>query len=95
MSLIPPSNFSALKAILSDLAHPYCGNLVDIGDFLILKECIQASISLRCNNNIHVTKPDKVSGVVVINKKDYISKMNFILQDSSKFDNLGPSSETD
>ena len=30
-----------------------------------------------------------------MNKGDYISKMHFILQDSSKFENLGPSSETD
>ena len=86
--------FSALKARLSDLAGAYCGNPVDIGDFLILKECIQASISLRCNENIHITKPDKGSGVVIMNKSYYISKMHFILQDSSKFENLGPSSKT-
>ena len=64
--------FSALKARLSDLAHAYCGNPVDIGDFLILKECIQATRSLRCNENIHVTKPDKGSGVVIMNKSDYL-----------------------
>ena len=32
--------FSALKAGLSDLVHAYCGNPIDIGDFVILKECI-------------------------------------------------------
>ena len=87
--------FSALKARLSDLAHAYCSNPIDIGDFLILKECIQATRSLRCNENIHVTKPDKGSGVVIMNKSDYISKMDFILQDNSKFENLGPFSEFD
>ena len=30
-----------------------------------------------------------------MNKSDYISKMDFILQDSYKFENLGPSSKTD
>ena len=30
-----------------------------------------------------------------MNKSDYISKMHFILQDNSKFENLGPSSEFD
>ena len=30
-----------------------------------------------------------------MNKSDYISKMNFILQDNSKFENLGPSHEFD
>ena len=87
--------FSALKARLSDLAHAYCGNPIDIGDFLILKDCIQATRSLRCNENIHATKPDKGSEVVIMNKSDYISKMNSILQDNSKFENLGPSSEFD
>ena len=87
--------FSALKARLSELAHAYCGNPIDIGHFLILKKCIQATRSLRCNENIHVTKPDKGSGVVIMNKIDYISKRNFILQDNSKFENLGPSSEFD
>ena len=42
-----------------------------------------------------VTKPDKGSGVVIMNKSDYISKMDFILQDNYKFENLGPSSEFD
>ena len=87
--------FSALKARLSDLAHAYCGNPIGIGDFLILKELIQATRSLRSNENIHVSKPVKGSGFVIMNKNDYISKMDFILQDNSKFENLGPSSEFD
>ena len=66
-----------------------------MGDFLILRECIQATRSLRCNENIHITKPDKGSGVVIMNKIDYISKIDFVLQDNSKFENLGPSSEFD
>ena len=69
--------FSALKARLSDFAHACCGNPINISDFLILKECIQACRSLRCNKNIHVTKPDKDSGVAILNKSDYISKMYF------------------
>ena len=55
--------FSALKARLSDLAHAYCGDPIDINDFLILKECIQATRSLRCNEIIHVTKPTRVLGL--------------------------------
>ena len=87
--------FSALKARLSDLAHAYCSNPIDIGDFPILKEGIQATRSLRCNKNIHVTKPDKDSGVAIMNRRDYISKMDFILQGNSKFENLGSSSKFD
>ena len=76
-------------------AHAYCGSPVDIEDFLILKECIQATRSLRCNENIHMTKRDKDSNVVITNKSDCVSKMHFILQDSFKFENLGPTFETE
>ena len=55
----------------------------------------RATRSLRCIENIHVTKPDKGSGVVKMNKCDYNLKMYFILQDNSKFENLGPFSEFD
>ena len=94
---VPPSSeqFLSLKARLSDLPHAYYGNPIAFIDFLILKECIQATRSLKCNENIHVTKPDKGSGVVIMNKSDYISKMDFILQENSKFENLDPSSEFD
>ena len=93
-----PSFLRAIFSLESQIKRPrnaYCGNPIDIGDFLILKECIQATRSLRCNENIHIIKPDKGSGVVIMNKIDYISKMDFILQDNSKFENLGPSSEFD
>ena len=84
-----------MKFRLRGLAHAYCGNAVDIGDFLIIKYYILESRSIRCNENIRVAKPDKDSGVVIMNKSDYISKMHFILQDSFKFENLGPSSKID
>ena len=93
--LYSSEQFSAVKARLSDIAHAYCDNPVNISGILILKQCIQASRFLRCNENIHVTKPDKGSEAVIMNKSDYISKAHFVLQDSSKFKNLGISSETD
>ena len=86
---------AALTARLSDLAHAYCGNPVDTGDFLMKKECFQAVKSLSLNNNIIITKPDKGSGVVIINKTDYVSKMESILHDESKFQVLGPVHSTD
>ena len=82
--------FSAFKARLNDLVHTYCGAQVDIGDYLNLKECIQTIKSLQHNNNIHITKPEKGSEVVILNKNKYISKMNSLLQDTSKFETLGP-----
>ena len=59
------------------------------------KECFRAINSLRKNNDIIVTKPDKGSGVVLLNKSDYVDKMNKILDDQSKFKRPGPASSND
>ena len=53
------------------------------------KEHFQAIKSLRCNEQIVITKPDKESGVVILNKSDYIKKMGSILEDKTKFLNMG------
>ena len=90
-----PEKHSALKAKLSDLAHAYCGTPVDAGDFLMHRKCLRAIKSQRSNNNILITKPDKGSGVVILNKTDYIKNMNSILEDETKFLTLGLSSEKD
>ena len=80
----------ALRAKLSDLVHAYCGSPIDIADFLMKKECFQAIKAVRSNDDILITKPDKGSGVVIMNKTDYIFKMESILHDESKFKVLGP-----
>jgi len=49
------------------------------------KELLEAHNSLRYDNSIIVTKPDKCNDVVVINRIDYVSKMEDILSDASKF----------
>ena len=49
------------------------------------EECLQALKSLRSNIDILITKSDKDSGVVVIDKSDYILKMEKILHDTIKF----------
>ena len=53
------------------------------------KEHFQAIKSLRCNEQILVTKPDKGSGVIILNKSDYFKKMGSILDDKTKFLNMG------
>ena len=72
------------------MAHAYCGTPVDLTDFLMHRECFEAIKSLRLNSDIMITKPDKGSGVVILNKTDYLTKMSSILNDSSKFQNIGP-----
>ena len=59
------------------------------------KESLQAIKSLRSNQDILITKLDKGSGVVIINKKDYVSKMESILNNQSKFCRLGPAPDND
>ena len=70
---IPHSSehFSALKAKLSDLTHAYCGNPVDIDDFLILKDCTQAS---RSSDAMKISMSLNLKRVLGLNKSDYISK---------------------
>ena len=53
------------------------------------KEYLQALKSLRSNNDILITKPDKDSGVVVMDKSDYILKMEKILHDTTRFELIG------
>ena len=60
------------------------------------KKCFRAINSLRKNDDIVIiTKPDKDSGVVLLNKSDYVDKMNEMPNDQSKFKELGPVSSND
>ena len=84
-----------LKVRLADLAHLYCDSTIDSRDFTMHKKCFRAINRLRKNDDIIITKPDKSSGVVLINKSDYVDKMNEILDDQLKFKKLGPVSSND
>ena len=86
---------SALMANLNNLAHSYCDSPIDWTDFSMHLECFQAIKSLRSNKDILITKPDKGSGVVILNSIDYIAKMETIICDSNKFICLGPLEEND
>ena len=81
---------SALKAKLNHLAHAFCGTQIDLTDFTMHRECFDAIKLLQSNDKIIINKPDKGSGVVILNKSDYITKMNSILNDASKFQQIGP-----
>ena len=71
------------------MAHAYCGTPVDQADFSIHKEHFQAIKSLRSTEQMQIKKPDKGSGVVILNKSDYIQKMGNIFDDKTKFLNMG------
>ena len=84
-----------LQAKLYDSAHAICGTPVDYGDFRMQKECVEVYKKLRGNKDIIITKPDKGSGVVLLDKSQYVSKMMSILNDTTKFKSIGPASKFD
>ena len=86
---------SSLKARFTDLAHLYCGGEIDSRDVAFHRECFRALNSLYSNENIVIIKPDKGSGVVILNKNDFIDEMQVILEDPSKFVKLAPASSND
>ena len=57
-----------LKAKLNEVAHSFCGSPIDTSKFSMDNSCLQAIKSLRSNKAILITKPDKGSGVVILNK---------------------------
>ena len=71
------------------MAYAYSGSSIDHSGFLLHGEHFQALKSLQANNDIFITKPDKGSGVVNLNKKDHIKKIEVILHDKEKFAKLG------
>ena len=79
----------ALKAKLTDLAHSFCGTPIDMLNFFMDSECFEAIKSLRNNADIVITKADKSNTVAILNKIDYLTKMNVILN-SLKFQEIGP-----
>ena len=53
------------------------------------KEHFHTIKSLRSNEQFLITKPAKGSGAVILNRSDYIQKMGNILDDKTKFLNMG------
>ena len=43
---------------------------------------------LRKDDSIIITKPDKVNGIVIVNKLDYLNKMKQLISDETKFKKL-------
>lgn len=79
-----------LKARLNDLTHCYARTPISYSEFKWRREHYSVIKSLRQNKSLVTTRPDKGSGVVVLNRCDCVDKMMTILSDSSKFIKLGP-----
>ena len=99
---------SSLKARLTNFAHLYCGEEIDSHDFVFMENAFEHSTAYipikilsspsrttTTTTTMTTTKPDKGSGVVIMNKNDFIDKMLVILDDPSKFEKLEPTSSND
>ena len=88
-------DFERLRAKLCDVSYSYCGTPLDLSDFRMYKECFHEYKSLQNNAAITICRPDKASGIVIMNRVDYVSKMKSILDDNSKFNKIGPACRFD
>ena len=51
--------------------------------------------NLKKDDSVTISKPDKGNGCVVLDKTDYINKMQEIIDDKTKFTLLGPANNFD
>ena len=77
------------------IAHNYTKTIPDKSQFINTKEIVNTINTIKKNDKIIIAKPDKGSGVVLLDKTEYLGKMNNILNDSTKFLKLGQTSEFD
>ena len=80
-------SWSAGKEVLRTIAFKYYNNFNPYKIFhpLLNKKDINIMRNLGNDKNIIISKPDKGRGVVIMNKVDYIEKMNTVLNDRNKF----------
>ena len=86
---------TATKVNLSYLAYIYSKSKPDTSSLLDSSEIRNIVKELKNDNSLIISKPDKRNCCVLMNKSDYLDKMNDIISDSSKFKLLGPAKEFD
>lgn len=83
------SDKCSAKARLLESSNEYA-SLIAERDFLAWQSVHFRTIKAwRSRNDAHITKPDKFSGVVILNIQEYLDKMTKILSDSSKLKMIG------
>ena len=73
------------KANLVSAAHNFCNVTRDQNSLIDTKEIKDSLRKIKSIEEIVVSKPDKGSVIVILNKDDYISKMMEIINDETKF----------
>ena len=83
-------NLEIARRSIQNLAHKTYSSLKHSNWFPFLKyEDFQVLKKLSKRNDLVICRPDKGKGVVLLNRDDYVEKMNNILSDSSKFVEVG------
>ena len=77
------------KAAMANEAQKYLNAKVDKTGYSLNKEHLLTIKQLKKNKDIVITKPDKGNGVVILNRVDYIKKMEEVLSRDGKFELIG------
>ena len=82
------NNFIAdLKALINNSLNIYKTPKQDMPT-LFNEQDLKILENLKKNKNIIICRPDKGRGVVILDKEDYVTKMNTILNDHATFEKL-------
>ena len=84
-----------LKTKLSGIANDYGQQKRQSFTFPLGKEHFNAIRELKNNTDLVITRPDKGTGIVLMDRKDYVVKMMDILGDETKFECLGRCEDAD
>ena len=79
----PSADLPLLKATLVSCAKKYGKSKIERSSLLPVH--LDALNNLKNNADIVISKPDKGSGVVIMDRKDYVEKMTKLIDDPTKF----------
>lgn len=87
INLPSKDNLEYARKKLQDLANSTLQKIKKCNSWLpFFKKCdLDTLKKLSSNRNLIICKPDKGRGIVLMNRTDYINKMNHILEDNTKF----------
>ena len=86
--ILSGKNFDILKQGIQSIAYKYYYGFKSHKVFspIFTKADIRTLKLLGNNKELIINRPDKGNGVVILRKRDYVSKMNDILKDHTKFE---------
>ena len=71
------------------MSHNFYNLTIDRNTLINTKEIKEVVMKVKNNTDLIFSKPDKGTGIVLMDKVQYLNKMQDIISDSSKFKLLG------